>query len=257
MDVTHGRIDRQQVFNDFNELFAIHISNAVDPVHLHTRLARAKDIEKQYTEREIDEMLQYRQMFATMYAKSHKMGKYQNLMAHLSETNGLTRKGQDQTPVCLAELTAALTLLDMDESKIRQHIDETGFITVADDSAGTGGMLIAAAEQIDKMKINYFRHMVARAIEIDSRMVHQCYIQLSMYAIPAVVIHGNTLTLDERDRWYTPAYIWGNWIWKSPMPISAGRNANDELLKMATDPMYAAMRKMDALFHNTPQKKPK
>ena len=30
------------------------------------------------------------------------------------------------------------------------------------------------------------------------------YIQLSLYEIPAMVIHGNTLTMEEWDRWYTP-----------------------------------------------------
>ena len=30
------------------------------------------------------------------------------------------------------------------------------------------------------------------------------YIQLSLYGIPAVVIHGNTLTMETWSHWYTP-----------------------------------------------------
>jgi hypothetical protein len=33
------------------------------------------------------------------------------------------------------------------------------------------------------------------------------YIQLSLYGIPAMVIHGNTLTMEEWDRWYTPCAL--------------------------------------------------
>lgn len=42
------------------------------------------------------------------------------------------------------------------------------------------------------------------AQDIDIRCVWMAYIQLSLYGIPAMVIHGNTLTMEEWDRWYTP-----------------------------------------------------
>lgn len=41
------------------------------------------------------------------------------------------------------------------------------------------------------------------AQDIDIRRVWMAYIQLSLYGIPAMVIHGNTLTMEEWDRWYT------------------------------------------------------
>ena len=31
------------------------------------------------------------------------------------------------------------------------------------------------------------------------------YIQLALYNIPAVIIHGNTLTVEEWSHWFTPA----------------------------------------------------
>lgn len=40
------------------------------------------------------------------------------------------------------------------------------------------------------------------------------YVQLSLLHIPAVVIHGNTLALEERSHWLTPAHIMGGWEWK-------------------------------------------
>ena len=37
------------------------------------------------------------------------------------------------------------------------------------------------------------------------------YLQLSLLGIPAVIIHGNTLTVEEWSHWFTPAYVWGFW----------------------------------------------
>jgi hypothetical protein len=37
------------------------------------------------------------------------------------------------------------------------------------------------------------------------------YLQLSLLHIPAVVILGNTLALEEREHWFTPAHILGGW----------------------------------------------
>jgi hypothetical protein len=39
------------------------------------------------------------------------------------------------------------------------------------------------------------------------RAVHMAYIQLSLLHVPAVVVHGNTLSLEEWGYWYTPAHI--------------------------------------------------
>uniref|UniRef100_UPI003F507BB4 hypothetical protein n=1 Tax=Caballeronia sp. LjRoot34 TaxID=3342325 RepID=UPI003F507BB4 len=35
-----------------------------------------------------------------------------------------------------------------------------------------------------------------------------------MLHIPAVVVHGNALSLDVWGMWYTPAHVMGGWKWK-------------------------------------------
>lgn len=40
--------------------------------------------------------------------------------------------------------------------------------------------------------------------DIDIRCVWMAYIQLCLYEIPAIVIHANTLTMEEWSYWYTP-----------------------------------------------------
>lgn len=37
------------------------------------------------------------------------------------------------------------------------------------------------------------------------------YLQLSLLHIPAVVIHGNSLSLQVWSRWHTPAHVLGGW----------------------------------------------
>lgn len=61
---------------------------------------------------------------------------------------------------------------------------------------------------------NYQQHMHVVAQDLDEKAVHMAYVQLSLMHIPAVVIHGNTLSLEERARWYTPAHILGGWGWR-------------------------------------------
>lgn len=77
---------------------------------------------------------------------------------------------------------------------------------------------------------------------MDITCVQMTYIQLSLYGIPAVVIRGDVLTLKEYDRWYTPAYLLGKWIWRAPQPFGARKNESDECLKMLEEPMYTAFR---------------
>jgi hypothetical protein len=40
------------------------------------------------------------------------------------------------------------------------------------------------------------------------------YVQFSLLHVPAVIIHGNTLSFEEFGRSYTPAHIMGGWAWK-------------------------------------------
>jgi len=41
-----------------------------------------------------------------------------------------------------------------------------------------------------------------------------CYLQLSLWHIPAEVIIGNTLSMEFRQKLYTPAHYLGNWSYR-------------------------------------------
>ena len=90
--------------------------------------------------------------------------------------------------------------------------------------------------------INPSEQLVIQASDLDISCVQMTYIQLALYGVPAVVIRGDVLTLQEYDRWYTPAYLLGKWVWRAPQPFGTRMNESDERLKMLEEPMYAAFR---------------
>jgi hypothetical protein len=53
--------------------------------------------------------------------------------------------------------------------------------------------------------------MTAAAQDIDAKAARMTYVQLALLGVPAVVVTGNTLTLEERERWYTPAHVMFGW----------------------------------------------
>ena len=65
-------------------------------------------------------------------------------------------------------------------------------------------MIIGAVWAMQRKGIDYRRKSFFVAQDIDIRCVWMAYIQLSLYGIPAVVIHGNTLTMEPWSHWYTP-----------------------------------------------------
>lgn len=87
-------------------------------------------------------------------------------------------------------------------------IDESGDkarpVTINEPACGSGTMIIGTLWAMKRKNFDFQRKSFFVAQDIDIRCVWMAYIQLSLYGIPAVVIHGNTLTMEEWSRWYTP-----------------------------------------------------
>ena len=135
-----------------------------------------------------------------------------------------------------------------------EALKQQKYFTVCEPCIGSGAMILGLANDLARKNINYCQRMVVTGTDIDLKCVHMAYLQLSLYGIPAVIIHGNTLTCEEWSRWYTPVYIADGWIFRQRCGITAdaGRET-DEHLKMALDPMYAAFRKIDAITRAQPK----
>lgn len=106
---------------------------------------------------------------------------------------------------------AQVTISDDD---LKERIAENGFITVCEPAVGSGAMVMAFAEAMRLRGQDYQRELHVTAVDVDIKCVHMAYLQLSLMHIPAVIVHGNSLTLEEYSHWYTPAHILGGWTHK-------------------------------------------
>jgi len=128
-------------------------------------------------------------------ALSDKMGDFLGECFSALEL-GTKFKGQFFTPYYISKFMASLL---GENSKEHEGLSEP--------ACGAGGMIIARADVLMDLGVNYQQVMEVQAIDIDSLCVDMCYIQLTLLHISAEVIHGNSLTLEVYRTWYTPAYI--------------------------------------------------
>lgn len=81
-----------------------------------------------------------------------------------------------------------------------------GIASLLEPTCGSGTMVIAAAWAMKNNGEDYSKKLLVAAQDIDIRCVWMSYIQLSLYNIPAVIIHGNSLTDEVWAKWYTANY---------------------------------------------------
>lgn len=94
-----------------------------------------------------------------------------------------------------------------------KHIDKP-FLTLSEPACGAGGMVLAFVKMMLKHNHNPAEKFWVQCIDVDRLAALMCYVQLSLWNVPAVVIVGNTLSLEVRESWYTPAHLLGNWDYK-------------------------------------------
>ena len=75
-------------------------------------------------------------------------------------------------------------------------------------------MIIALALELKEQGVNYQKQLHVTAVDVDAKCVHMTYLQLALLHIPAVVVHGNSLSLEEYGRWHTPAHIMNGWNYR-------------------------------------------
>lgn len=110
--------------------------------------------------------------------------------------------GQFFTPYDVSRMIAEMTLQDAGEL-----VREKGFITVAEPACGAGGMIIAAADVIEKQGFDIGRQLYVDATDISPMCFRMTYLQASLRGIPATIRRGNTLSLETFDQAHTPAFL--------------------------------------------------
>jgi hypothetical protein len=115
------------------------------------------------------------------------------------------KMGQFFTPPALSELMARITA-----SELMAKLDQP-FLTVCEPACGAGGMILAFTKVLIEHGHNPVEKLWVQCQDIDRMAALMCYLQLSLWHVPGVVIVGNTLAVEAREVFYTPAHHLGCW----------------------------------------------
>lgn len=223
--------DRHQlwdVFSDFCAMGALSIANAVDLAQREPREERYRQIAARYRP---DELALFPQMLAALVDRL-EAGADDVLGRLFGELElGNADRGQFFTPFEVCRLMAGIQI---GEKALDGPIAERGFVTLMEPACGAGAMVIAFADATRQAGYNPQQQLHATCQDIDARGVHMTYLQLSLLHVPAQIILGNTLRLEQREVWYTPAHIMGGWTWKLRRPARPA-NDNEPVSDVMTD----------------------
>ena len=201
------RWSRHEVFADFLELSCLAISNAVDKPQFAAREARYLEIAKKYPREDFERFPPMLGCLTLAMEQCHATGELEDVLGAIYMQLDLGNDGAGQffTPYHVSQLMARLLVGDGAEARAK------GFLDIMEPTCGAGGMVIAMADALRQAGLNHQQAMHATCIDIDPRCAHMTYLQLSLLHIPAVVVHGNSLSLEVWSRWHTPAHVLGGW----------------------------------------------
>ena len=200
-----------EIFYDLVELSALCISNSIDKRHFKKR-------EQQYLKTIRKYGPEHQKVFPEMFAKlilalehEFQAGGFVDILGNLFHELELHDKyrGQFFTPQHICTMMGKMVFNENDRSILEQ-----GYISVMEPACGSGAMILGFVQAVKDSGYNHSQQILVSAIDIDIKCVYMCYVQLSLYGIPAVVTHGNSLTMEKWSDWYTPAYVIGGWRWK-------------------------------------------
>lgn len=185
---------------------AIAVSNSVDLRQYQEREAEYMQMIRRYEKPELNMLAKcFGQLVESLERGFHDaLGEI-----YMALELGNEQAGQFFTPYPVARMMGAITMGDIKATLEKQEI-----VTIQEPAAGAGVMILGLMDELQSQKINYQHVAHVTAIDIDLIAVSMCYLQCSLYHIPAVIVHGNGLSLETWSTWYTPAHILGDWNFK-------------------------------------------
>lgn len=210
------RFHRWEVWKDFVVLVACSISNQVDKVHAEEREALYMDTIRKYSKEEADT---FPKLFALITLGMEEDPDH-DFLGELFMLLGLGNDagGQFFTPYSVCKMMASVS---MQEELVRKEIEKRSYISVNDCACGAGATLIAAAQYLKEIGINYQQQAIFVGQDIDYTTALMCYIQLSLLGCAGYVHVGDTLSApmtghvlfgDGKDTtWYTPMFFTEAW----------------------------------------------
>jgi type I restriction-modification system DNA methylase subunit len=199
------KYDMSSVFYDFLVIASVSLSNQVDFIHSEEREKYFYEVQSKYSKEDF-------YTFVEILAELAKglNAKKTDLLGEVYMQMDLGKKcgGQFFTPYSISQMMAKMTV---DKDGMSKLINKKGYITMNEPCSGGGGMCIAFAEAMEEAGFDCQKHLLITAQDIDRTCVMMTYIQLSLLGIPAYVILGNSLLVECKDIWYTPAFMINGW----------------------------------------------
>jgi hypothetical protein len=112
------------------------------------------------------------------------------------------------------------------------------FVTFAEPACGAGGMVLAFVDIMIAKKLNPAERLWVQCQDIDRTAALMCYIQLTLWNVPGVVIVGDTIAAETREVFYTPAHCLGLWGYKLRRHWEEGNTLSP--LEASADPQHPA-----------------
>lgn len=205
-----------RVFEDWIAVFAISISNSVDRTNWDEREQQYLEIINRYTPDEQQILVEASAELVMALDKECSKRGPTDLLGEVFHGLKLHNKyhGQFFTPFYICEFMGHVALTDAGTT-VRDALCQKGYVTVCEPCVGSGGLVLGFANAMYRQNLNYSKQMVAYCCDIDIKCVYIAYIHLSLCGIPAVVVHGNSLTNEEWSKWYTPVFLMDGWPLRS------------------------------------------
>ena len=235
------RYSKWQIWNDFLNLSAISLANVLPGPESENREKQYLSIIESYEEKDQEVFPKLLELVVRALEENPEQDFLGILYHHLELQQ--EQKGQFFTPYYISEFMSNIQFVAQDADA---ELKKKGYISVNDPACGAGAMLVAFANMAKKHGINYQKHVLFVAQDIDRTAAMMCYIQLSLLGCPAIVIIGDSLSKplyhQDNEIWYTPFFYLNQWRF---MPRQEEKELSDHVEADCTEDIKDAKNTAD------------
>jgi hypothetical protein len=202
------KYDRHKVFADFITASAISLQNSMRyfmPKQKYLALENEYlSIVQRYTKEEVEMICR---LFGLLVQMMEEEALPQDVLGplYMEMELGNGYMGQFFTPPEISEMMAQISYGDSLE------IMEKPFITLQEPACGAGSMILAFAKVMLSKGMSPTEKLWVQAIDVHRTTALMCYLQMALWHVPGQVIVGNSLSMEVREVFYTPAHFMGGW----------------------------------------------
>ncbi len=222
-------LDRsKRLFTVFKDFLILSTSAIAQPFYKSDKIEqRYLETIKTYTKEQANEFSQLLALLVNALEEKHQdfLGQ-----VYMRLNLGNSANGQFFTPYHVSKLMSKINFAETENL-----LKNKSFITLSEPCCGSGGIIIAFAETMKDSGYNYQNQLYVEAIDIDELCFMMTYLQLSLYGIPARVIHGDTISYRYQQDLLTPFYFINGFSWRLKEIEQSETKSQQEIIKKAVE----------------------